>query len=453
MNRCLVLGALVGVFAACTQASSGTPSSSGAGPNSAGSSTPSSVRAVVPVASSASGEPAKAAVSKGPYNVVLISVDSLRADMPWGGYARPIAPRLTELEKKSVSFTHAYSISSYTSMSLGGLLGGKIPSGLSRSGYFFGHYPEDDLMFPELLQKAGVHTMGVHAHFYFQKAGMNQGFAEWEIVPGIKADNTTDRNVTSPQTLEISKRLLSNARLNKDRFFFWAHFLDPHDIYMAHEGVGPYGRTQRDKYDAEVEYTDQHIGKLLDFIHEQPWAKSTVVILTSDHGEAFGEHKMERHGFEIWENLIRVPLFILAPEASARRVAETRSAIDLAPTILEFLGAPAESTFEGKSLVGEVYGDPGGPRDVVVDLPTTSDNDRRRAIIHGNLKYTCYGDDDHCRLFNLENDPTEDKPISSGSDFKAMAARYRDHAKTIKEMPTTKCKAGCLNKAYLSKSR
>src|SRR5271170_7119116 len=90
-------------------------------------------------------------------NVVLLTIDSLRADMPWAGYPRPIAPRLTELEGRSVSYTRAYSISSYTSMSLGGLLGDRIPSELTRSGYFFGTY-KNNVFFPKLLQSAGIHT-------------------------------------------------------------------------------------------------------------------------------------------------------------------------------------------------------------------------------------------------------------------------------------------------------
>jgi hypothetical protein len=58
-------------------------------------------------------------------DVLLITIDSMRADMPWQGYPRPIAPRLTEIEKRAVSYTHAYSLSSYTAMSIGGLLGGR----------------------------------------------------------------------------------------------------------------------------------------------------------------------------------------------------------------------------------------------------------------------------------------------------------------------------------------
>ena len=117
-------------------------------------------------------------------DVIVISVDSLRADMPWAGYPRDIAPRLTELEKRSVSYTRAYSMSSYTSMSLGGLLGGKLPSEMKRSGFFFGSYATDNVMFPELLKAKGVRTMSAHAHGYFSSAGFDQGFDVWQIVPG-----------------------------------------------------------------------------------------------------------------------------------------------------------------------------------------------------------------------------------------------------------------------------
>jgi len=129
---------------------------------------------------------------KGPaadLDVIVLSVDSLRADMPWAGYPRAIAPRLTELEKRSVSYTRAYAMSSYTSMSLGGLLGGKLPSEMKRNGFFFGAYAKDNLMFPELLHAKGVRNVSAHAHGYFNSAGFEQGFDVWQIVPGIICKN------------------------------------------------------------------------------------------------------------------------------------------------------------------------------------------------------------------------------------------------------------------------
>jgi arylsulfatase A-like enzyme len=395
---------------------------------------------------------ASASASAGPSgppkdcNVVLISIDSLRADMPWNGYARPIAPRLTELEKKAVDFRRAYSVSSYTSMSLGGLLGGRWPSELHRSGYFFGTY-KNDVFFPRLLQKAGVHTAGVMAHMYFKSAGFDQGFDDWRIVPGIKFDPNTAREITSPQSEQISEEILGDPSLDGHRFFFWAHFLDPHDLYMRHAGID-WGKSPRDRYDGEVTYTDEHVGKLLDFIAGKPWASRTVIIVTADHGEEFGEHHMTRHGFEVWDTLVHVPLLVIAPGAAPRRIDVPRSALDLAPTILELFGLPPGPGFEGTSLVPEVYGGPSEERDVVVDLPATSDNARRRAFVHGTSKLVCFDNDTYCKLFDLATDPLEQAPATKGDELKAMKARYQAVAKTIKEVAPYGCTASCLNAGY-----
>ncbi|MBX3188736.1 MAG: sulfatase [Labilithrix sp.] len=390
-------------------------------------------------------------------NVLVLSVDSLRADMPWAGYPRPIAPTLTELEKRSVSYTRAYSISSYTSMSLGGLLGGKLPSGMTRSGFFFGRYGADNLMFPELLKEKGIKTLAAHAHGYFANAGFDQGFDVWQIVPGIIFKNETDPNVTSPQHAALAEKILSDPSLGLDapgtRFFAWFHFLDPHDQYVSHEkdGIPPYGKTLRDRYDAEVTFTDRHLGKLLDFVASQPWGKRTAIIVTADHGEAFGEHNQYNHGFELWENLVRVPMFFVVPGAAPRRIDAPRSAIDLAPTILELFGLPPDPGFEGKSLVAELRGAPAEPRDVVVDLPMTSDNDKRRAIIRDKQKIIAFGKDEALRLYDLAADPEEKSPITRGEAFTEMAKVYREHAKTVKEVAPTSCNVGCLNRAYANK--
>lgn len=394
-----------------------------------------------PVASAAA--PAAPAGPPKDCNVIILSIDSLRSDMPWNGYPRPIAPHLTELEKKAVSFTRAYSMSSYTSMSLGGLLGGRLPSELQRSGFFFGTY-RNDVFFPKLLQKAGVHTMGVMAHMYFKAANFDQGFDDWQIVPGISFDPNTDRDITSPQSEQLAEKALGDAANDSRRFFFWAHFLDPHDLYLKHDGID-WGKTDRDRYDAEVTFTDQSVGKLLDFIAAKPWAPRTVILITSDHGEEFGENAMTRHGFEVWEPLVHVPLMFVAPGAKPRHVDVLRSAIDLAPTILDLYGVSPDPSYEGKSLVREIYGAPSEPRDVVVDLPMTSDNGRRRALLHGSEKLICFDNDSYCKLYDLTTDPTEHDPTMKGPEWKDMKARYDAFIKTIKEIPPYACTGDCLN--------
>jgi arylsulfatase A-like enzyme len=373
----------------------------------------------------------------GKLNVVLILIDSLRADMPWTGYERDIAPNLTAFSKKAVTYTHAYAVSSYTAMSVAGLLAGRYPGEIERSGYFFSSYPDSVLMFPELLQKAGVRTMAAHAHFYFDKqhAGFHQGFDVYDIVKGITQNNKTDENITSPQHLELAKKQLSDKANTGKTFFAYYHFMDPHDEYMPHPGIGPYGKNSRDKYDAEVTFTDQHVGKLLEFIGAQDWGKDTAIIISSDHGEAFKEHKMWRHGFELYEMLVRVPMLIHAPGITPRRIDTPRSAIDLAPTILELTGAPAEPTYQGKSIVPELYGKAPDERDVIVDLPRTSDNDRRRALIHLPYKIIAWGDDLAWEFFDIAKDPgeTEDLKRKEKAAFEEMKARYKEAVKAIKD--------------------
>jgi choline-sulfatase len=384
-------------------------------------------------------------------NVVLITIDSLRADMPWAGYPRPIAPRLTALESRSVSFTRAYAISSYTSMSLGGLLGGKLPGELKRDGYFYGTYPSDVLFFPEILQAAHVHTLGAEAHAYFKDPTFQQGFDRWVVVPDITFKNTTDENVTAPKQEALAEQLLAEKECD-GRFFAWFHFMDPHDQYKSHEPEIPsWGKTLRDRYDGEVTFTDKYVGKLLDFMAAQSWGGRTALIVSADHGEAFGEHGQYSHGFELWENLVHVPLFFFVPGASPRRIEAPTSSIDLGPTILELFGLPPEPTFEGESLVPEIYGAAAPDRDVVLDLPTTSDSERRRAIVHGHLKLIAFGDDKAFELFDLDADPTEEHPVTKGEDFRDMLLRYRAFEKNVKDLAPYACREGCLGGAYLKK--
>jgi choline-sulfatase len=247
--------------------------------------------------------------AKPPLNVLLLSVDSLRADMPWAGYPREIAPNLTRLARESAVWTNYRSTSSYTAQSVATLLSGRYTSSLYRSGVFFTAFSPANLFFPELLQERGIRTIGLHAHMYFARnKGLEQGFDVWETVPGIAFDAETDRSVTSQKSSERLMALLSQPENTSGQFFVWAHYMDPHDQYIKHAESPDWGNTNRDRYDSEVFYTDLWLGKFLEFARAQPWWSRTAVIVTGDHGEAFGEHQMYKHAFELWDVLTRVPL-------------------------------------------------------------------------------------------------------------------------------------------------
>ena len=162
---------------------------------------------------------AEEAGKRKPMNVILITIDSLRADMPWAGYEDDIAPNLTKLADESVVYTRAYTISSFTSKSVGGLLAGQYPSTLYRGPTFFTTYSHANLFFPELLQKDGVKTMAGHAHLYFDRGkNLRQGFDEWRLVDDLKWNAETDESVTSQKMTPLAIDMLSEAN-TKDRFF------------------------------------------------------------------------------------------------------------------------------------------------------------------------------------------------------------------------------------------
>jgi arylsulfatase A-like enzyme len=364
----------------------------------------------------------------GPYNVILLLVDSLRADMPWAGYPRPIAPNLTALEKTCASYTRAYSTSSYTAKSVAAALSGKYPSMLKRSGYFFTKYPASNLFFPELLQKAGVHTMATHGHMYMKGGnnGLDQGFDDWRVVDGLTFDAQTDNHVTSDKMTPLAIQQLEAAPKDKP-FFMYLHYMDPHDVYHKHKESPDWGKKARDRYDSEVFFTDLWIGKLLEFAKKQPWWNKTVLIVSADHGEAFGEHKMFRHAFELWEMLVHVPLMFCGPGISARHIDVPRGNVDLAPTILELQGVEADHDFVGKSLVSELEGGNAEARPVLLDLPADSNNPERRALVDGNLKLMVFGNDWRFELYDLADDPGETKDLAKKrpEDLADMKRRYQ----------------------------
>lgn len=405
---------------------------------------PSNQDASMPVAQvvSATPPPQSAVVAK-PKNVLLITVDSMRADMPWNGYPKSIAPRLTALAEKSAVYTNFYALSSYTSASVAGFLAGRPPSELLRSGYFFNSYPSKNLFFPELLKDAGVRTTAGQAHWYFGTAGWDQGFETWQLIPNLKKDPLTDVEVTGPRHTALALKQLSVSNTDNRPFFAWYHYMDPHDQYLPHAGQVPdFGKGNRARYDGEIYFADKALGELLDGVSRAPWGKDTLIIVSADHGEAFGEHGRTRHAFEVYEPLVRVPFMVSGPGVKPRTIAQRRSAIDMAPTIVETFGV-ATTSFPGTSLWSELRGDDVPERDFIVDLPETSTNDKRRALYRGGLKASRSGDA-YVQVFDLRVDPGEDHPIK-GPERDSMLRALKDYDTAHPDVPATQCGKGCLH--------
>jgi len=412
-----LVGAACGDAGGTTDGGAPKPSSSATKPGSSAAQPAGSTSGGAALSSSA----AAPSDAKKPRNVIMITLDAVRADMPWQGYKREIAPNLTKLAKTGTVYTHAYAASSYTAKSMGSLFAGKYPSSLYRDGSFFTHYSKANVWFTETLHDAGVHTVGVTAHKYFdQGKNLGQGFDIWKMPADLKFDPETDNNITSPDMTKLGTEILGDPKNTEGRFFAWLHYGDPHDKYKLHPESPTYGSKGRDLYDNEIHFTDMWIQKLLDFCATQPWWKDTVVIISADHGEAFGEHKQYFHGFALWEHLVRVPLIIAGPGIDARQVDLRRSHIDLAPTILELIGVPAPEGLHGKSLVPELLGkEPPGEREpILCDLPADKYNPPTRVAVLGDFKLI-EDPGPKYHLYNVVADPEELKDLAEDPKSKA----------------------------------
>ncbi len=426
-------------LAACAKAGSGgSPEPSARGATAASPAYVETKRAEAAPDAPVAKTDAKRATS-GPFNVLLVSVDSMRADMPWAGYDRAIAPNLTKLHARSVAFTRGYAVSSFTSKSVGGMLTGRYPSELRRTGDFFTKYLDGGDFFCSALSRASVPCVAGHAHAYMAPglAGFDSGFAVWRLVDGIPFDYNTDPYVTSQKLTPLAIKTVDEAAAGGRPFFAWFHYMDPHDKYQGHVEAPHFGKKARDLYDEEVFFADLWIGKLLDHVAAQPWGERTAIVVTADHGEAFGEHGMVKHAHELWEELVHVPLFFVVPGVEPRTISTRRSHVDLAPTVMELLGVTPPPGLRGTSLLPEIRGATGADRDVLLDLPEDKYNERRRALLRGKHKLIAFGNDARFSLFDLDADPKEGSDLYKTQPQLAAQMRdaYAQASKQIKDRP------------------
>ena len=374
-------------------------------------------------------------------NVVLITVDTLRYDLGFNGNPRQLSPALDKLAANSTVFERAYSLASYTGKSVGPMLIGKYGSETHRNWGHFNKFSKEDTFVAQRLQAAGVYTISVQGHRYFGEfGGLARGFDQLDLsaAPPKEAKWATDTRVTSDKLTAAAIRQL-DARPADKRFFLWVHYLDPHADYKSHDGIKTFGSSARDMYDHEVAFTDKHIARLLAHLGELGLTKNTSIIVTSDHGEAFGEHNMWRHGFELWEVLVRVPLIVHVPGAAPNRIHARRSLIDLAPTILDLMGLPVPNNSDnnflsGQSLLPDVFAGKGAARDILVDMPAGPYNEARRAFIHNDLKLVLLRKGNKKQLFDLAADPDEKKDVwrTRKGEIEAPYAIFKKRLREIK---------------------
>lgn len=414
-------------------------------------------------------DPKLVAKLKKTYNVILITVDTLRPDLGFMGWKYPTSPNLDKVAEKATIFENAYSMASYTGKAVGPMLIGRYPSETITEFSHFNSYSDANVFTAERVHDAGVRTFAGMCHWYFRpSSGLKQGFDVWDtsaIPPGMGDNDTT---VTSQGMGDLALKLLQRPEntVGTDlptegspspegsgkkpfRFFAWFHFFDPHAQYVPHkeapdfskDSTGAANGQTRQIYDQEVWYTDKHIGRVLDYVASQPWGEDTAIIMTADHGEAFLEHGMAWHGQQIWNELVHVPLFVYVPGQPPQRVKEKRSHIDVAPTILDLMGVPIpdDGSLRGHSLIADVLSKDNKheERDVYVDMPAGPYNEAKRAIIFGptpGTKLIHHGGYSY-NLFDLNEDPGEKKDLAPNKDkLKEAVTRMNQLRAGLKEL-------------------
>ncbi len=369
-------------------------------------------------------------------SLLLITVDTLRGDQPWTGYMAIETPRLSALAAESVVYTRAYSVSNTTTSSLAAVMTARYPSEMQRDDCGFAGFKLENPL-ASVLSRAGIHGMAAHAHAIFASSfAPKEGFDEWRVIPGVGGKTQENGAITGNEVAGLVVSFLRSPS-RPARFFAWVHFVDPHDAYAAHADIPPSATPLRGPYDAEVIYTDRAIGTVLDALRDEGLDETTAVIVTGDHGEAFGEHQRFRHGHTLYDEEIHVPLLVRAPGVAPRRIETPRSGIDLARTAAALLGVAPEPTWRGVSWTEDWDGAP-APRPILVDRPEFANLRALRATIDDRRKAT-FHDGRPLAAFDLAADPSELTPL----DATASAEVYQRAGELfagLQAVATTPCR-------------
>jgi arylsulfatase A-like enzyme len=292
-------------------------------------------------------------------NVVFIVIDMLRADrLSAYGYERETSPILEELAAGGIRFANVEAQSSWTKASMASLWTGMYPerTGIHR---FFHAMPDEALLPAEIFRDAGFRTAGIWRNGWVaNNFGFGQGFdlyirprqvrPEHKVTrhsPGVRGVPGTDMDATLS-----AMEFMTGAR--DDPFFLYLHYMDVHQ-YLYTDLSPDWGTGFADFYDSSIFWTDYNIGRILNKLGELSIADKTMVVIVSDHGEAFFEHGIEGHARNLYREVLDTPWIIVLPfELEQGIVVEQRVAnVDVWPTVLDMLGLPPLPGAEGQSAM------------------------------------------------------------------------------------------------------
>jgi arylsulfatase A-like enzyme len=327
--------------------------------------------------------------------VILLGVDSLRADHFDKPQGLRRMPRILKLRDESVEFTMCRSPGARTITTWSSVFAGRYVSGLkwAGEGNRLNISADKQKRFSDFLREGGVETATWVSYAALGKSGLAKNFS---FVKQMKYREGQNFGISEDVVAEMIEYILKPA---KGPRFIFAHWMDPHFPYDL---VQNKKAKAFDRHLGEVKLVDDSFGKLWDALDGAGLLDRTVIFFTADHGEGFGEHDTPYHTVNVYEEIIRVPLFIRIPGVAPRKVTTPVTLMDLGPTFLDLFGMPAPATHLGQSLMPFVRGQ--SPK---LTRPIGAERHGTRALIIGKYKVI----DDYQRgreeIYDLEKDPDE----------------------------------------------
>jgi hypothetical protein len=294
-----------------------------------------------------------AQVKRGAPNIVLITIDTLRADRLGCYGSKSVAtPAMDSLARDGVVFERAFSQVPLTFPSHAAILTGTYPAHNGVQDFTSPPLSPEFRTLAESLRANGYATGAVVSSFVLDRSwGMARGFDFYDdAFPGTSFFEKGPALVERRAKESVDHAMAWLRRTRRRPFFLWLHLYDPHSPYVPPEPYrSRFPATLEGAYDGEIAATDAQVGRLIDFLTSSRRLANTVIVVVGDHGESLGEHGEQQHGFFVYDASVRIPLIVAGPRVPTRAVPDQVRIVDVMPTILELAGVGAPSAVQGVS--------------------------------------------------------------------------------------------------------